>query len=232
MSVEEIIKKCFMSIDYIDKENERGFEMNSYYPFENPPLPYAYDALEPYIDTKTMELHHDKHLQTYVDNLNKALEGSKYQNLSLMQLIYNVDSLPEEMRIPVRNNAGGVYNHIFFFNGMRNSEMKVPMGNLAKAIDSKYGSFDNFKDEFKKAALSVFGSGYAWLVMADGDLRIVTTPNQNSPTAQDMCPILNLDVWEHAYYLKNYNVRGNYIDNWFNVVNWEEAEKNYNACRR
>lgn len=206
--------------------------MNRYYPFENPPLPYAYNALEPYIDTKTMELHHDKHLQTYVDNLNKALENTKYQNLSLEQLIYNVDGLPAELQAPVRNNAGGVYNHIFFFNGMSNTEVKEPIGNLLQAIITQYGSFDNFKNEFKKAALSVFGSGYAWLVLDCGKLKIITTPNQNSPIEQDLCPVLNLDVWEHAYYLKNYNVRSAYIDNWFNVVNWEEAEKKYNGCRR
>jgi len=204
--------------------------MNKYYPFENPPLPYAYDALEPYIDTKTMELHHDKHLQAYVDNLNKILKNSKFQNLSLEQLIFNAEELPEDIRVPIRNNAGGVYNHVFYFNGLVNSQTKFPTGNLFQAIDNEFDSFDNFKDEFKKAAMSVFGSGYAWLVKDNGKLKIMTTPNQNNPIEQGQCPILNIDLWEHAYYLKNYNVRSEYIDNWFNVVNWGTAEKNYNLC--
>jgi Superoxide dismutase len=204
--------------------------MNKYYPFENPPLPYSYDALNPYIDTKTMELHHDKHLQTYVDNLNKILKDSGFQNLSLEQLIYNADKLPKDISEPVRNNAGGVYNHIFYFNGMINSPLKTPVGNLLNAINKEFGNFENFKKEFKNSAMSVFGSGYAWLVKDKGKLKIITTPNQNSPIEQWLCPILNIDVWEHAYYLKNYNVRSDYIENWFNVVNWEVAEKNYNLC--
>ncbi|MEA5085205.1 MAG: superoxide dismutase [Lachnospiraceae bacterium] len=205
--------------------------MNKFYPFDNPPLPYAYDALEPYIDTKTMKLHHDKHLQAYVDNLNRLLENSRFQNMSLEQLIYNADRLPEEISVPIRNNAGGVYNHWFYFEGMGNSKVKLPIGNLLQAINNEFGGFEKFKDEFSKAAMSVFGSGYAWLVNDDGKLKIITTPNQNNPIAQGLCPILTIDVWEHAYYLKNYNVRKEYIDNWFNVVNWEVAENNYNKCK-
>ena len=205
--------------------------MNKYYPFNNPPLPYAYDALEPYIDTKTMELHHDKHLQTYVDNLNRLLENSRFQNLSLEQLIYNAERLPDDISVPIRNNAGGVYNHWLYFEGMGNSKLKSPTGNMLKAINNEFGSFEKFKGEFSKAAMSVFGSGYAWLVNDKGKLKIITTPNQNSPIEEGLCPILTIDVWEHAYYLKNYNVRKEYIDNWFNVVNWETAEKNYNECK-
>ncbi|MEA4815922.1 MAG: superoxide dismutase [Lachnospiraceae bacterium] len=202
-----------------------------HYPFKNTPLPYAYDALEPYIDAKTMELHHNRHLQTYIDNLNNTLKDyPMLQNASLVELIYNAGRLPKEIQMPVRNNAGGVYNHRFYFDNMINSGNSIPIGNLKEAIDSQFGSFENFKSEFKKAALSIFGSGYAWLVADKGQLKIITTPNQNNPIEQNMCPVLNIDVWEHAYYLKHYNLRAEYIDDLFNVINWEKAEENYNNC--
>lgn len=203
---------------------------NNYYPFVNLPLPYPYDELEPYIDTKTMELHHDKHLQTYINNLNDALKGCpELQKLSLEQLIVSSARLPKDIGTKIRNNAGGVYNHRFFFNGMQNPEDSTgePCGRLGAEIVKTYGSFDNFKKEFKDAALSVFGSGYAWLVICRGKLGIITTANQNTPLEAGMCPLIALDVWEHAYYLKHYNVRAVYIDDWFNVVNWRMAEANY-----
>jgi Fe-Mn family superoxide dismutase len=207
--------------------------MYQHYEFENVPLPYDYSALEPYIDTKTMELHHDKHLQTYVNNLNAALKN--YPSLhtwSLEKLIYNANSLPKEIRTAVVNNGGGVYNHNFYFAGMANSEIKSPIGNLSYAIDKVFGSFDGFKSMFKQQALSVFGSGYAWLVMdRNCNLKIITTANQGTPLVNNLCPILNIDVWEHAYYLKHYNKRADYIDDWFQVVNWEKADEKYMKCK-
>lgn len=206
--------------------------MSEYYKFENTPLPYSHRALEPYIDARTMELHHDKHLQAYIDNLNNILsENPRYQELSLTQLLYNADKLPRNIRTDVKNNAGGVYNHQFFFNGMKNSEVKVPTGTLAKSIDKTYGSFSEFKEEFKKEALGVFGSGYTWLVVGRNyKLKIINTLNQDTPIPQNLSPILNLDVWEHAFYLKHYNRRADYIDDWFNVINWERANGNYLKC--
>ncbi len=205
--------------------------MSVQYPFVNEPLPYAYDALEPYIDEKTMHLHHDKHLQTYIDNLNKLLEPySQFQEWSLEELLFNIASLPAELQTGVRNNAGGVFNHRFYFENLKNPSGE-PTGMLAKAIKEEFGGLEAFKEKMKAAGLSVFGSGYAWLVVdALGRLAIMTTANQDTPLPLGLCPVLNLDVWEHAYYLKNYNMRASYIDNWFKVVNWEQAEKNYRFC--
>lgn len=206
--------------------------MNEHYPFVNPPLPYAYDALEPYIDTKTMHLHHDRHLQTYVDNLNNTLKDyPEFQSWSLEQLIYNAGSLPSAIRQSVINNGGGVYNHIFYFNGMSNSETRSQAGMLYTAIMEEFGTVEQFYDEFKKHALAVFGSGYAWLVVdEDGTLKIVTSANQDTPIVQNMCPVAAIDVWEHAYYLKHYNVRAAYIDDWFHVVDWSHAAELYEKC--
>ncbi|MBN7773630.1 superoxide dismutase [Clostridium aminobutyricum] len=206
--------------------------MNEHYPFVNPPLPYAYDALEPFIDTKTMHLHHDRHLQTYVDNLNNTLQDyPELQSWSLEELIYNADRLPEAIQQSIRNNGGGVYNHIFYFNGMTDSETRSQAGMLYPAIMKDFGSTEQFYDEFTKKALSVFGSGYAWLVVdEDGNLKIITSANQDTPIAQNLCPILAIDVWEHAYYLKHYNKRADYINDWYNVVNWEHAAELYEEC--
>lgn len=204
---------------------------NEYYPYENLPLMYGYSDLEPYIDEKTMRLHHDKHLQTYIDKLNEALRGNpRLQRHSLEQLIRNAPRLPRNIQDEIRNNAGGVYNHRFYFDLLENPAAGSPSGKLEKEIDRYFGSYNRFKDEFKEAALSVFGSGYAWLVSDRGKLKIVTTPNQNNPIEEGLCPILNLDVWEHAYYLKHYNERAKYIEDWFNIVNWDQAEHNYLAC--
>jgi len=206
--------------------------MNESYPFINDPLPYAYDAMEPYIDAKTMMLHHDRHLQAYIDNLNGTLSKyPRFQGWTLRQLIRNIPSLPEEIQDNVRHNAGGVFNHQFYFAALANPSVPQPSGMLGAAIEREFGSIASFRTQWKQAALSVFGSGYAWLVVnAAGQLKIITTKNQDTPLPLGMCPVLNLDVWEHAYYLKHYNVRSDYIDDWFHVVNWEQADRNYRAC--
>ena len=203
--------------------------MNEHYPFELVPLPYAHNALEPYIDEKTMHLHHSKHLQTYVNNLNAALKDHpQYHNQSLEQLLRSVDLLPAEIKTAVINNGGGVYNHNFYFSNLAPATNATHKGILVDAIGKKFGSFDNFKSEFKKQALGVFGSGYAWLVVdKDGDLKIVGTKNQDSLFTLNVWPVMCLDVWEHAYYVKHFNVRADYIDDWFNVVNMAQAEQNY-----
>ncbi len=206
--------------------------MNEHYVFVNTPLPYAYNALEPYIDEKTMKLHHDRHLQTYIDNLNNILSKyPQFQNWTLEELIINIASLPEDIQTPVRNNAGGVYNHQFYFYNLINPSYAHPIGLFNEAIMKEYGSYDAFQKQFKAAALSVFGSGYAWLVVtAAGNLKILTTQNQDTPLPLHVCPVLNIDVWEHAYYLKHYNLRADYIDDWFHVVNWDNVNKNFIRC--
>ncbi len=205
---------------------------NNCYPFVNLPLPYDYDLLEPFIDEKTMHLHHDKHLQTYINNLNSVLENfSHLQKLSLNQLLMHPSVIPGAQRTKVLNNAGGVYNHRFFFDMMTPSSTKKPTGNLEIAIDTCFGSFEQFKNKFKAAAMSVFGSGYAWLVLDKGKLRIITTSNQNTPVPLCVTPLLCIDVWEHAYYLKHYNLRTDYIDDWFDVIDWYKAENIYNHCK-
>lgn len=200
-----------------------------HYVFENIPLPYAYSSMEPFIDTKTMELHHDRHLQTYVDNLNLALENyPMYHDWSLDMLICMSSKLPREIRTAVKNNAGGVYNHNFYFFTLSPKSSKEPTGVLKNKIEEQFGSYENFKSQWKKAALSVFGSGWAWLVSNQhGKLSILTTANQETPLTQNLCPILLIDVWEHAYYLKHYNKRADYIEDWFQVVNWDMADRNY-----
>lgn len=199
--------------------------------FELKELPYAYDALEPYIDKETMMLHHDKHEKAYLDNLNKAI--AKYPELykkGLEGILKDLNSVPEDVRETVKNNAGGVYNHDFFWSIMSPEKDQNPNGDLLKAIIKAFGSLDNFKTKFKDAALGRFGSGWAWLVLdKDGNLSIISTANQDSPISQGLTPILGLDVWEHAYYLKYQNKRGDYIDNWWHVVNWKQVEDNYNS---
>lgn len=206
--------------------------MNEHYIFQNHPLPYSYDALEPYIDAKTMQLHHDRHLQTYIDNLNKALKDCpRLQALSLERLICMSGQLPRDVRIPVSRNAGGVFNHRFFFEGMSARPRQLPTGRLSERIETDFGGFDGFKEKFKKAALSVFGSGYAWLVSdRRGRLKIVCTANQETPLSAGLTPIMCIDVWEHAYYLKHYNKRAEYIDAWFHVADWCRAENRYSSC--
>lgn len=203
---------------------------NSYYPFVNLPLPYDYNALEPFIDEKTMYLHHSKHLNTYINNLNKVIEEFPcLKKYSLSELIKGNFKIPIDSQTALKNNAGGVYNHRFFFNGLTPKSQQKPAGSLLEAIESSFGSFDKFKEEFTKVALSVFGSGYAWLVNSGRCLKIITTKNQDSPIKFCLKPIITIDVWEHAYYLKHNNLRGEYIDNWFNVVDWEKANNIYNV---
>ena len=206
--------------------------MNEHYEFINDPLPYAYDAMEPYIDEKTMWLHHNRHLQTYIDNLNSALRKyPQFQSWSLETLLGNIPKLPKDIQTDVENNAGGVFNHRFYFSNLSNPAPAQPTGPLGDAIRENYGSYQKFKDQFEKAASSVFGSGYAWLVVDDtGQLKIITTKNQDTPLPLEMCPVLNIDVWEHAYYLKHYNLRDDYIDDWFQVINWDNANENYMKC--
>ena len=202
--------------------------LKAHYPFTLEPLPYAYDALEPVLDARTLSFHHDKHLQTYVDNLNKALEPlTDLHDRSLEALIAGLDDVPEESRAAVNNNAGGVYNHQLYFRCMGNGGGR-PTGALATAIDSAFGSFDQWKEEMKAAALHQFGSGWAWLIAdAQGGMHILSTANQNTPLAYDVRPLLLVDVWEHAYYLQYQNRRADYVDNWFSVINWDVVARNY-----
>jgi Fe-Mn family superoxide dismutase len=203
--------------------------------YELPKLPYAYDALEPYIDAKTMEIHHTKHHQTYVTKLNEALgKHPEIADRPLEELLRALDSVPEDIRTAVRNHGGGHMNHSLFWTVMKSPKGGgggEPSGKIAQVVASSFGNFANFKDAFSKAAAGVFGSGWAWLVSEDGGagngkLSIVSTPNQDSPILKGQKPILGLDVWEHAYYLKYQNKRPDYIEAWWNVVNWEQAEKN------
>ncbi len=202
--------------------------MNNLYPFVNTPLPYEYNALEPYIDEKTMHLHHDRHLQTYIDNLNSILKDNpNLQGLTLQQLITNWYYLPSELRIPIRNNAGGVFNHRFYFYGLGPDSTIANNNFIVNEIIRQFGSMEAFKAKFKVAALAVFGSGYAWLAAEDSSLLIIKTSNQNTPDLNRYRPVLNIDVWEHAYYLKHYNMRGDYIDDWFKVVDWNKVDMRY-----
>jgi Fe-Mn family superoxide dismutase len=195
-----------------------------------PELGYAYDALEPYIDARTMEIHHTKHHQTYIDKLNAALEGNDaLQRLSVNQLIRNLNEVPEKIRTAVRNHGGGHSNHSFFWTTLKKN-VKAS-GPAVDAINRRFGAFDAFKEQFSNAAALLFGSGWAWLV-ADGEkkLEIITTPNQDSPISQGKTPILGLDVWEHAYYLKYQNRRPEYIAAFFNVINWEKVNEVFPAA--
>jgi len=197
------------------------------------PLPYAYDALEPHIDKSTMEFHHDKHHQAYVNNLNKALESApELAGKSLEEILANnLAIVPESIRTAVRNNGGGTWNHTIFWECMGPKAGGAPVGNLGKAITAKWGTFEAFKEKFNAAAVGRFGSGWAWLVKnADGSIDITSTANQDSPISEGKKVLLALDVWEHAYYLKYQNRRPEYVTNWWNVVNWEKAEARYNAA--
>ena len=203
-------------------------------PFTLPPLPYAYDALEPHIDARTMEIHHDKHHAAYVTNLNKAVadwpEMPDLSKKSIGVLLQNLNSVPEKIRTAVRNNGGGHFNHSLFWQMMKPAGGGEPSGELAKAIDSGFGSFTTFKDNFTRAALGQFGSGWAWLVLDGRQLKIESTPNQDTPLSSGRTPLLGLDVWEHAYYLKYQNKRADYIAAWWTVVNWNFAADEFHAA--
>ncbi|MDL4841533.1 superoxide dismutase SodA [Aquibacillus rhizosphaerae] len=200
--------------------------------FELPELPYAYDALEPHIDKETMNIHHTKHHNTYVTKLNGALEGhSDLENKSLDELLSDLNSIPESIRTAVRNNGGGHANHSLFWTLLSPNGGGEPTGELASKINDKFGSFDKFKEEFAAAGAGRFGSGWAWLIVNNGELEIISTPNQDTPVMEGKAPILGLDVWEHAYYLKYQNKRPDYIAAFWNVVNWDEVSKLYEAAK-
>ncbi|WP_186575772.1 superoxide dismutase SodA [Aquibacillus kalidii] len=200
--------------------------------FELPELPYAYDALEPHIDKETMNIHHTKHHNTYVTKLNGALEGKDdLASKSLEDLLANLDSVPESIRTAVRNNGGGHLNHSLFWTLLSPNGGGEPTGDLADKISAKFGSFDKFKEEFAAAGAGRFGSGWAWLVVNNGELEVTSTPNQDNPVMEGKTPILGLDVWEHAYYLKYQNKRPDYISAFWNVVNWDEVSKLYEAAK-
>jgi Fe-Mn family superoxide dismutase len=188
-----------------------------------PDLPYDYDALEPHIDEQTMRVHHDKHHQAYVDKANTALEGTEWADSDVDEVLRNLSSLPDDIQTPVRNNAGGHSNHTFFWQIMSPEGGGEPEGDLRAAIDDAFGGFDAFKDELKNAGVNRFGSGWAWLVRDGSGLAVVSTANQDSPISDGQTPLLGVDVWEHAYYLKYQNRRPDYLDAWWNVVNWAEV---------
>lgn len=207
---------------------------NQYYPFENLPLKYSYSALEPYIDQKTMQLHHDRHLQAYIDKLNGIIEANpRLKQMSLEEMTRHSSHLPLSLQTEVRNNAGGVYNHRLFFDGLTptmGTAQILGSSKLGRAINRCFGCYDDFAAQLSSAAMSVFGSGYAWLANCGSKLRIVTTANQNTPTAYGLCPIIALDVWEHAYYLKHYNDRSAYIHDLLQVIDWKRAEEKFLCC--
>jgi Fe-Mn family superoxide dismutase len=192
-----------------------------------PDLPYDYDALEPHIDEQTMRVHHDKHHQAYVDKANAALEGTEWEDKDVDEVLRNLSSLPDDIQTPVRNNAGGHSNHTFFWQIMSPDGGGEPEGDLRAAIDDAFGGFDAFKDELKNAGVNRFGSGWAWLVRDGSGLAVVSTANQDSPISDGKTPLLGVDVWEHAYYLQYQNRRPDYIDAWWNVVNWAEVASRF-----
>jgi superoxide dismutase, Fe-Mn family len=198
--------------------------------FEVPPLPYAYDALEPTIDKATMELHHDKHHQAYVNNANNALDGTDYADASVEDVLKNLGSLPADKQGPVRNNAGGHYNHTLFWESMSGDGGGDPDGALGDAINAAFGSVDDFKSQFEAAGVGRFGSGWAWLVLDGGQLKITSTANQDSPLSDGATPLLGNDVWEHAYYLNYQNRRPDYLKAWWNVVNWAVVAERFSAA--
>jgi superoxide dismutase, Fe-Mn family len=198
--------------------------------YEVPPLPYDYAALEPHIDEQTMRLHHDKHHQAYVDKANGALEGTEWADKPIEEVIANLDSLPDDKKGPVRNNGGGHLNHSLFWESMSPDGGGEPSGDLASAIDDAFGSFDAFKEKFEAAGVGQFGSGWAWLVLDGGTLKITSTPNQDSPVTSGATPLVGNDVWEHAYYLKYQNKRPDYLKAWWNVVDWNKVAERFAAA--
>ncbi|EHN09799.1 Manganese superoxide dismutase [Patulibacter medicamentivorans] len=197
--------------------------------FTVPPLPYAFDALEPHIDAKTMEIHHDKHHQAYVDKLNAAVDGSEWADKSIEEIVSNLGALPADKQGPVRNNGGGHFNHTLFWESLQGGGVQTPEGDLAAAIDSAFGSFDAFKEQFEAAGVARFGSGWAWLVKGDSGLEIISTPNQDTPLAEGKTPLLGNDVWEHAYYLNYQNRRPDYLKAFWNVVDWGKVAERFAA---
>ena len=201
--------------------------------YELPPLPYDYSALEPYIDTQTMQIHHDKHHQTYVTNVNNALQGQdQLAAMSVDDLLRNISQVPDSIRTAVQNSGGGHSNHSMFWNIMKPNGGGEPTGDLASAIQQAFGSFDAFKTAFNDAGTKRFGSGWAWLVLdSSGKLQVISTANQDSPLMDGLYPVMGNDVWEHAYYLKYQNRRPEYLNAWWNVVNWDEVARRYGQAR-
>ena len=197
--------------------------------YEVPPLPYDYAALEPHIDEATMRVHHDKHHQAYVDKANAALEGTEWADMSVDEVLQNLAALPEDKQAPVRNNAGGHYNHSLFWQWMSPDGGGEPDGALAAAIEAAFGSFADFQAKLKDAGVNRFGSGWSWLVHDGSGLAVVSTPNQDTPISDGVLPLLGVDVWEHAYYLKYQNKRPDYIDAWWNVVDWPKVAERFAA---
>ena len=199
--------------------------------FTLPPLPYPYDALEPHIDEATMKLHHGKHHQAYVDKLNAAIAASEWESKSLDEIMVSLDKVPDKIKAAVRNNGGGHYNHSLFWQWMSPTGGGEPTGKVAEAINSKFGSFAKFKEEFEAAGMSRFGSGWVWLIQDGGELSIVTTPYQDCPVSEGKKVLLGNDLWEHAYYLKYQNRRPEYLAAWWNVVNWNKVTELFNQQR-
>jgi len=229
----EKLGASLLAADGPEKFKENFTPEDSPMAFTVPPLPYAFDALEPYIDAKTMEIHHDKHHGAYVTNVNKALEGhADLQSKSIDDLLKNLDAVPEPIRNAVRNNGGGHWNHSLFWTLMKKGGGGEPKGDLAAAIASTFGSFSAFQEKFAAAGVGRFGSGWAWLIVKDAKLVIDSTPNQDTPYFLGGKAVLGLDVWEHAYYLKYQNVRPEYIKQWWNVVDWNKAGELYGAAKK
>ena len=197
--------------------------------FSVPPLPYAFDALEPHIDAKTMEIHHDKHHQAYVDKTNAALEGTEFADKPIEEIVANLGALPADKQGPVRNNGGGHYNHTLFWESLQGGGVQTPSGDLAAAIDEAFGSFDEFKTTFQDAGVARFGSGWVWLVKGDSGLEVISTANQDTPLAEGKTPLLGNDVWEHAYYLTYQNKRPAYLEAFWNVVDWNKVAERFAA---
>ena len=197
--------------------------------YEVPPLPYDYNALEPTIDEQTMQLHHDKHHQAYVDKANDAVAGTEWEGKPVDEVLQNLSSLPQDKQTVFRNNGGGHANHSLFWESMSPDGGGEPSGELADAINDAFGSFDEFKEQFEANGVGQFGSGWTWLVHDGGELALTKTPNQDSPLLDGQTPLLGNDVWEHAYYLKYQNKRPDYIEAWFNVINWDEASKRFES---
>ena len=199
---------------------------------ELPKLPYAYDALEPYIDARTMEIHHTKHHQTYVDKLNAAVKGTNLESMNVNELLKKINEVPDNIRAAARNHGGGHSNHSFFWQIMAPDAGGEPNGNVGDAIKSAFGGFDKFKEELTNAGLNRFGSGWAWLVLNKDKLEVYSTANQDSPIMEGKVPILGVDVWEHAYYLKHTSNRGAYLKDWWNVVNWKKVNELFEKARK
>lgn len=198
------------------------------YPHEVKELSYNYNALEPYLCKEIIELHHDKHYATYVNKLNEIIKNyPNLQNMTLEQLLTEPEHIPSEIRTTIKNNAGGVYNHELYFACMNSADCELPTDRLALAINASFGSIENFKAELSSAAINQFGSGYAWLILSNNQLEIISTPNQDTPISSTVTPLLCIDVWEHAYYLQYLNRRPDYVENWFNLINWSYVGARY-----